>query len=67
MPTTNYDTNQAAEWANLSPRTLERMRIEGRGPTYRKHGRRVIYAESDLIAWSENQKRISTSDTGCTS
>lgn len=65
--TTNYDTNQAAEWANLSPRTLERMRIEGRGPAYRKHGRRVIYAESDLIAWSENQKRISTSDTGHTS
>jgi len=62
MTITNYSTNQAAAWANLSPRTLERMRIEGRGPAYRKHGRRVIYAESDLIAWSENQKRTSTSD-----
>ena len=61
--TVNFDTYQAAKALGLSPRTLERMRLEGRGPIFRKHGRRVVYAESDLIEWSEKQKRTSTSDT----
>ena len=34
-------TAQAASYVGLSRRTLEKMRITGNGPAYRKHGRYV--------------------------
>jgi predicted DNA-binding transcriptional regulator AlpA len=46
----------------LSVRTLERFRIDGRGPKYLKLGRRVAYAREDLMAWAESQRRSSTAD-----
>jgi len=45
-------TPQAADFIGLSDRTLERMRTEGHGPDYRKHGRYVRYHIDDLRAWS---------------
>jgi excisionase family DNA binding protein len=45
-------TTQAADFIGLSDRTLERMRTEGQGPDYRKHGRYVRYHINDLKAWS---------------
>lgn len=45
-------TPQAAVFIGLSERTLERMRTEGCGPDYRKHGRYVRYHIDDLQAWS---------------
>lgn len=54
----------AAEFLGLSPRTLERLRVEGRGPTFLKLGRRVLYARVDLVAWAESRRRSSTSDVG---
>ncbi len=57
-------TEQGARWLGLSPRTLEKMRCEGGGPPFRKHGRLVFYHEDDLRAWSEAQTRRSTSDPG---
>lgn len=59
-----YDTTIAAEFLGLSPRTLERWRLDGKGPIFRKLGSRVMYAESDLIDWSDAQRRIPTSDPG---
>ncbi|MCC6912750.1 MAG: helix-turn-helix domain-containing protein [Rhodospirillaceae bacterium] len=53
-------TKQAAEYLGLSPRTLERMRREGGGPVYRKHGRHVLYHIDDLDAWSKARARPST-------
>jgi hypothetical protein len=47
---------------HLTPNTLEKWRVQGGGPPYRKHGRYVRYHLEDLIAWSEAQKRRSTSD-----
>lgn len=55
------DTKQAAEILNLSPRTLERWRIEGKGPEYRKFGKRVTYSQAALFEWAEEQARSSTS------
>ena len=55
-------TPQAAAFLNLSPKTLERWRLTGNGPAYRKHGRVVVYAQAELEAWSEAQIRRSTSD-----
>ena len=48
-----YLTNdEAAEFLRLSPRTLEKHRVTGGGPRYRKFGRRVLYAIDDLEAWA---------------
>ena len=59
-PFMNQDA--AAEFLGLSPRTLERFRLEGRGPDYRKFGRRCLYHQDDLLTWAEAQRRTSTSD-----
>lgn len=48
----------------ISPKTIERWRVEGRGPAFRKLGRRVMYTRDDLLAWAERQRRTSTSDSG---
>lgn len=55
-------TPQAADYLNLKPNTLEKMRVYGGGPQYRKHGRHVRYHIDDLIAWSNLRKRDMTSD-----
>lgn len=53
-------TRQAAEFLNLKTNTLEKMRVYGGGPQYRKHGRAVRYRMDDLIAWSDRRKRDMT-------
>ncbi|MBW7836529.1 MAG: helix-turn-helix domain-containing protein [Sphingomonadales bacterium] len=57
-------TIEAANYLRLSPRTLEKMRVTGEGPQFRKLGRRVLYTKGDLDAWAEAQTRKSTSDPG---
>ena len=57
-------TEKAAIYVGLSPRTLERYRVTGQGPTYLKNGRRVLYRQADLDQWLENNRRRSTSDPG---
>ncbi len=59
---TLLDTRQAAARLRLARRTLEKWRVEGRGPEYRKHGDRVYYTEQALEQWSQSQTRRSTSD-----
>jgi hypothetical protein len=61
IPGKFLDNGQAAEFLRLSPRTLDRLRLTGEGPRYRKFGRRVVYAIVDLEAWAN--ERI----FGCTS
>lgn len=58
------NTAQAAFYIGLSRRTLEKMRLTGDGPRFRKHGRYVRYHINDLDAWSEGEGRSSTSDPG---
>lgn len=58
-----YLTNdEAAEYLRLSPRTLEKQRVLGGGPKFRKFGRRVMYAVADLDAWAGERSFASTSD-----
>ncbi len=45
----------------LSARTLERWRVEGIGPEYRKFGRRVVYSRNDLEKWAATRCFQSTS------
>ena len=56
------NTREAAHYVGLSPRTLEKMRVLGGGPRYRKHGRYVRYHIADLDSWSTSRTRKSTSD-----
>lgn len=58
------NTREAAHYLCLSSRTLEKMRLFGHGPRFRKHGRYVRYHINDLDLWSEGRKHQSTSDTG---
>lgn len=54
------NTAQAAFYVGLSQRTLEKMRVVGGGPAYRKHGRYVRYHIDDLESWSQARARHST-------
>ncbi|SRR6266568_6023824 len=62
MPSPFLSTEEAGVYLGLSPRTLERLRFEGRGPAYRKHGRIVVYRREALNAWSEVSERQSDFD-----
>ncbi|MDD4616376.1 MAG: helix-turn-helix domain-containing protein [Alphaproteobacteria bacterium] len=50
-------TKEAAYYLSVCPRTLEKMRLSGRGPRYRGHGRLVRYHIEDLEAWSNKRHR----------
>ena len=61
-----YDEQSAGKYiggANspVSPRTLQRWRLEGVGPTYVKLGRLVRYREADLDTFLEERTCSSTS------
>ena len=57
-----YSNLEAAEFLHLSPRTLEKMRVIGGGPVFRKFGRRVFYTLGDLENWAGQRICDSTSD-----
>ena len=58
------DTRGAAAIIGLSASTLATLRVRGGSPPFRKHGRRVFYAVADLLTWSQERLRISTSQYG---
>lgn len=61
--TPSYLTNtEAAVFLRLSPRTLEKQRVIGGGPRFRKFGRRVMYALTDLQAWADARSFETTFD-----
>jgi len=55
-------TPEAARILSISPRTLEKYRCHGNGPTFRKLGGRVVYAIEDLETWANQAACSSTSD-----
>jgi hypothetical protein len=57
-----YSNEEAAAFLKLSPRTLEKLRVVGGGPRFRKFGRRVFYAVCDLEEWAALRTCDSTSD-----
>src|SRR5713101_60634 len=62
LPPRLLRTPDAARFLGISNRTLEKHRIYGTGPVYRKMGGRVVYAVEDLQAWSAIGARKSTTD-----
>lgn len=57
-------TVEAGALLRLSPRTLEKLRVLGGGPRFRKLGARVVYAAADLRAWADSNTYGMTSDPG---
>ena len=55
-------TSQAAELLGISKRTLEAMRLSGRGPCYTKIGRLVRYTDELIEQWVQSNLRTSTSN-----
>jgi excisionase family DNA binding protein len=53
--------NQAAEFLNLSTRTLQAWRIKGGGPRFARLGRAVRYRQADLNEWLESRTLVHTS------
>jgi len=53
----------AAEVLHVSPKTLERWRLEGFGPRWIRVGRKPLYRLSDLIDWLDANTVNSTSET----
>ncbi len=49
LPVELRDTHSAAKFLVHSPRTLERWRIEGRGPTYVRCGKKILYTNEALL------------------
>ena len=56
------DTVEAAQFLKISPRTLEKQRVTGGGPRFRKFGSRVLYARNDLQAWADQRSFANTSE-----
>lgn len=46
------NTDQAAAYLKISSRLLKRLRVQGKGPLFRRHCRFVQYHIDDLEAWS---------------
>ncbi len=57
-------TRDAARFLGLSPKTLEKWRVVGGGPKFRKLGGAVLYDQHELTAWADSRVRLSTSDPG---
>ena len=64
LPDPLYRTPEAAHLLKSNPRTLERWRTIGDGPTFIKLGRRVAYRLSDLQAFVNEQSRKHTGEGG---
>lgn len=62
QPQRYLNNQEAATYLRLSPRTLEKQRVIGGGPRFRKFGRRVMYAVADLDAWADQRSFEATSD-----
>jgi excisionase family DNA binding protein len=62
MSTNHLTVQQAADYLGLSVSALNKWRVEGKGPAYRKLGKRVFYPADDLRTWAEAQTYRSTSE-----
>jgi hypothetical protein len=50
-------TAEAGHLLHLTVRTLERLRRNGAGPAYRRHGRYIFYHIDDLMDWSRSTRK----------
>jgi DNA-binding protein H-NS len=53
--------SEAADFLRMKPQTLAVWRGQGRGPQFQKLCGRIVYSETKLEAWIEQNTRRSTS------
>ena len=51
---------EAAKLLRIAPRSLERMRHQGTGPSFMKCGRRVLYTLETIDDWLQSRSFSST-------
>jgi predicted DNA-binding transcriptional regulator AlpA len=61
---TLLDPAAASEFLGVSKSFLDKRRVSGNGPPYRKIGRRVFYWRNELEAWVDQFSHTSTSSLG---
>jgi predicted DNA-binding transcriptional regulator AlpA len=67
MTETHVRTPDAARHLGLTSSTLEKMRVRGDGPPFRRLSRRhVTYAVSALDAWARDREYRSTKEYAAT-
>jgi DNA-binding transcriptional regulator YiaG len=52
-------TEELADRLHLTPKTLANWKLEGRGPTPVKVGRRLLYRLETVERWEKQQERLS--------
>jgi len=57
-----FDTQAAAKALTLHPVTLRHWRVRGEGPRFIRLGRRVVYAERDLLNFLAERSSGSTGE-----
>lgn len=57
-----YTQEELAQLWGMSWATLRKWRCEGKGPPFVKLGSRVVYRETDIHKYAEQNIRRSTSD-----
>lgn len=53
---------EAADYARISVRTLQRHRVEGSGARFCRAGKRILYRPEDLDTWIAGQTFASTGE-----
>jgi predicted DNA-binding transcriptional regulator AlpA len=59
--------SEAAALLRLSPRTLDRLRVEGGGPRFLKVRQSIRYRLADINSWLDRRAFGSTSEAGVVS
>jgi predicted DNA-binding transcriptional regulator AlpA len=53
---------ETAAYLSVSKSWLDKRRLDGKGPTYLKLGRRVVYDIADLENWTASNRRRHTAE-----
>ncbi|GAA4718547.1 helix-turn-helix domain-containing protein [Sphingomonas lutea] len=64
LPPPLLTPQQAAEYLGVSKSFLDKCRVRGDGPRFRKMRRRVGYSYCDLRDWLDSNAHFSTSSVG---
>lgn len=60
-PESLFTEEQAAQFLQLSARTLQAWRVRGGGPSFCRCGRAVRYRRRELVEWQNARIRANTS------
>jgi hypothetical protein len=62
MNSTLFSTDEASEYLKVARQTLAVWRLTGRGPIFKKLGRKVVYDRAALDTFLDNRTHCSTSE-----